>query len=89
MMSCDVGECPVSVLLDLSATFDTVDHSILTERRRQWVGVSGSALYWFSYLLGRIFFVASYLCAGNCCLLCGVPQGSVLSVIACYLFCIC
>lgn len=41
-----VGECSVLVLLDLGAVFDNVDHSILTERLREWVSVSGSALDW-------------------------------------------
>lgn len=72
----------VLVLLDLSAAFDTVDHSILAERLRQWVGVSGSAhplTLLSSYLSDRSFSV----CLGpymseTVALSCGVPQGSVL-----------
>lgn len=57
MMSSDVTEC--SVVLDFSAAFDTVDNSILTERLRQWMGVSGRALDWFSsYLWDRSFSVS-------------------------------
>lgn len=52
-----VGECSVLVLLDHSAGFDTVGHSIFIERLRQWVGVSGTALDWFSSCLSDSFSV--------------------------------
>ena len=48
------------VLLDLSATFDTVDHGILFRRLSTSFGIRGRALEWFSsYLLG----VASVFCS--------------------------
>nr|XP_054601584.1 uncharacterized protein LOC129164699 [Nothobranchius furzeri] len=40
----DAGDGSVLVLLDLTAAFDTVDHHLLLERLRDWVGISGSAL---------------------------------------------
>ena len=66
-------------LLDLSAAFDTIDHSIQLERLSSWFGVTSNALSWIkSYLLNRSFSVniessksSSYQ------LLYGVPQGCV------------
>ena len=79
----DSGDLAALVLLDLSAAFDTVDHSILLERLQQTFGISDTALCWFqSYLSSRTQYVRrgpnktsiTYL-------ICGVPQGSVLGPI--------
>ena len=81
MMASDAGDCVVLVLLDLSAAFDTVDHAIMLDRLREWVGISGSALQWFaSYLSGRSFSVAvGPFSSHSTPLSCGLPQGSVLA----------
>ena len=41
-------------LLDLSATFDTLDHSSITNLLSPWYGIDGITLDWFvSYLSDR------------------------------------
>ena len=47
LMNMDMGHVTMLVLLDLSATFDTVDHEILIYRLRSLLGLGGSALQWF------------------------------------------
>ena len=79
-MSSDTGKSSILVLLDMSAAFDTIDHSILINRLRERVGITGRALDWFSsYLTGRNFTVAVGTHVSNSAPLSfGVPQGSVL-----------
>jgi hypothetical protein len=79
----DDGDFAALVLLDLSAAFDTVDHSILVERLHRSFGIEGSALQWFeSYLTGRSQCVRCGSSSSQPTTLeCGVPQGSVLGPI--------
>ena len=50
-MAADSGDVSVLALLNLSAAFDTVDHSILIQRQHISYHVKGMALCWFeSYL---------------------------------------
>ncbi|XP_039901842.1 uncharacterized protein LOC120742540 [Simochromis diagramma] len=83
MMSANSGEYTVLVLLDLTSAFDTVNHTILINRLRDLVGMSGSVLDWFSsYISERSFSVsANQIMSESTELLCGVPQGSVLGPI--------
>ena len=73
----------IVVLLDLSAAFDTIDHSVLLGKLLKEYGIDGTALHWCkSYLEKRSFAVKiddkiSTLLE----LLFGVPQGSLLGPI--------
>jgi len=69
------------VLLDLSAAFDTVDHSVLCRRLELTFGLCGPVLLWFqSYLqCGRSEYIRRGIHGSSSVqLVCGVPQGSVL-----------
>lgn len=72
-------EVTLLVLLDLSAAFDTVDHSIL-KRLQEDFGISGKVLSWFSsYLSGRSQkVVIDGVYSKKFDLSFGVPQGSCL-----------
>ena len=66
--------------LDLSAAFDTVDHSILLNKLQHQYAIDGTVIHWFaSYLQERKFHVKIDDNFSNGRVLkCGVPQGSVL-----------
>ena len=73
------GTVTASTLLDFSAAFDTIDHTILVRRLDDWFGVTGKALALFKYLTGRCRRVKLGDClSSKADLTCGVPQRSVL-----------
>ena len=68
------------VLLDLSAAFDTIDHSVLLNRLKQNFGINGTALSWFkSYVTNRKLRIhVDGSISKEFALNHGVPQGSCL-----------
>ena len=71
------NEVHLSVILDLSAAFDTIDHNILLGYLKSWFGLGGTVLRWFaSYLRNRCqaIKIGSTLSELSN-LIYGVPQG--------------
>ena len=79
-LSLSRGEPTALILLDLSAAFNTTDHSTLLHCLQTWFGICGSVLKWFTSYLSECYQsikIGSTL-SDLCKLLFGVPQGSVL-----------
>ena len=79
LRAADSGLLTILILLDLSAAFDTISHSLLLDRLAD-IGITGAALRWFtSYLTDRQQFVQLKDHKSGCSgVTLGVPQGSVL-----------
>jgi len=80
LMAADVQQVTLLAMLDLSAAFDCVDHTILLHRLQTGVGLTGVVLEWISCFLSERTQQIAYsgeLSAVQL-LLFGVPQGSVL-----------
>ena len=76
----DDGNVTLLTLLDLSAAFDTIDHTILLERLKISFGIDGVVLDWIrSYLSDRKQKVkVNNDISSEIPVKYGVPQGSVL-----------
>ena len=75
----DTGNTPLTIFLDLSKAFDTLNHEILLHKLKYY-GISNTALSWFkSYLSNRTHYVeieshrSSYVLS-----FISVPQGTIL-----------
>ena len=80
LLTTDSGDFAILMLLDFTAAFDTVDHTILISRLEHCVGIRDAASEWFrSYLSERCFSVRLGDSASSSApLSCRVPQGSIL-----------
>ena len=76
----DKNRCAVLVMLDLSAAFDVIDHTILGKKLEYSFGISDGALQWLlSYLQDMTQRIAiGFVHSEEFHLQCGVPQVSVL-----------
>jgi len=80
LMAADNGIVTLVVLLDYSAAFDTVDHSIMLDLLERRCGLTDDALRWrTSYLHCRSYAIVSGGATSETVeLSCGLPQGSSL-----------
>ena len=79
MNDLDKKKTPLSIFLDLSKAFDTINHQILLDKL-EYYGIEGICLHWFrSYLSNRSQSVCiNDVNSINKPINTGVPQGSVL-----------
>ncbi len=79
LLAADSCFLSILIILDISAAFDTISHSVLLERLA-CIGIADNALLWFSsYLSGRKQFVQiKDIQSDSVSVTHGVPQGSVL-----------
>ena len=77
--SVDSGKAVALTLLDLSAAFDTIDHSLLYDCLHDWFGLDGTVLLWvISYLSNRKQKIKiGYSFSEAVILPFGVPRGNI------------
>jgi len=80
IISFDPDKPVIRVLLDLSATFNTVDHNVLFSRFKDMFGLSGKVIEWFQSYLEQCSQRVSVhgILSDIQFWLSGGPQGSVL-----------
>ena len=80
LIAADERDATVVMLLDLSAAFDTVDHTLLLRILEKEIGLRGTVLAWFkSFLIGRSQKIRLESATSDTIIIIfGVPQGSVL-----------
>ena len=83
------GKCTLIVCLDLSAAFDTVNHTIHLDVLKSYFGITEHALTWILlYLSTRKFLVQiGHLTSKTVEIHFSVPQGSILGPILFNLLC--
>ena len=80
MCQIDQGNAVMLVMLDLSAAFYTIDHTILLHRLQRRFAITDTALNWITtYMTDRSLKVSiNGHFSGDHDLIYGVPQGSVV-----------
>ena len=75
----DRGEITLGIFIDFKKAFDTINHSILSEKL-EYYGIRGIVLQWFQNYLSNRSQVLCYKdeISSSRKITCGVPQGSVL-----------
>ena len=75
----DSNSFNISIFVDLSKAFDSIDHNILFQKLNCY-GIRGHILTWFrSYLEHRTQYVTyNNVNSNHKTVMCGVPQGSIL-----------
>ena len=83
LLALDSGNLAVLTLLDLSAAYDSVDHTTILHWLQKSYGVCGTVLSWFtSYLTGRLQYVRTMASSSvPSAVFYSVPQDSVLGPI--------
>ena len=81
ILSLSRGKPTALILLDLSAAFNTIDHSTILSCLKTWFGVGSSILKWFTSYLPEFYqsIKISSTLPDLCKLLVSVPQSSFLN----------